>query len=253
MKSDTKNPFDSLCELLTIAHDIEQDEINVFCQLNFSDEEIELDEGFCISVGIHKAVLQAHLFGAQAVLGSHHNNPPKALVEKSRSHRKLRTAQGAVAAGTKLGVSTSTPKAKVQASGNTEISTTHETEEISNESWTETPVRYKSGNRWSIEDVSSVSDSVLCGNYISNERLLAVTKSSGANRTEIECSVIVKKSDFEVQPEGNPFQRRYRSAKHKEKFMKAIIGKAIMRNSGQDSAWVTVSSATLLDDEYDAE
>ena len=253
MKADPNNPFDSLCELLTNARDVDRDEIEVVCQLNFADEEIELDEGFCISVGIHKAVLQVQLFGAEAVVGSHLNNPPKSAVEKSRSHRKLRTAQNALETGGNLGVQTTNTTAGLQASGKVGISTIDETEESSNETWIETPVRYKSGNRWMVEDVSGLSNSTLDGNYISSESLLSVTKKDGANRAEIECSVIVKKSDFEVRPDGNLVQKKYRSVKHKEKFMKAIIGKAILRNSRKHSAWVTVSSATLLESEDDAE
>lgn len=235
MKSDHQNPFDQLAEL-ELNSGSKDDlfaETTISADLRFHEEELEIDN-YVIRVGISCATLELELWGADITPGTRLNDRPKKAIETRQTEKRVNTAKRGIsgqASGSTGGV---TLEGRGSIFGSKELSR-EQTQELSSD-WTTDFVSCRPGKRWAICDPSDISkQDFLTGTFIANERLCEISRKKNANNVEVSAKIVVRRRDLVIQPEGNSIQKELRKLTHQEKFIKAIIARAIVEGTTQQS------------------
>lgn len=246
MKSEHDNPFDLLAELELNPGDADDmfANTNVFTELRFDEEELEIDGSYQISVSVVRATLQLELWGSDIVPGTRLNDDSKPSIKRTKSIKQQ--LHGGVDAEAAIGVSRDFPiptaNANLKVSGEVSYDQCDESETT----WNESSVVAKSGKRWLIEEPDGrATQRNLVGTYINNQRLCEIEAKERANSVEVVGRITIRRGDIIVNPDGNPVQKKWRSLHHKQKFISAIIAKAIVEGTDQTTAENQTGRITL--------
>lgn len=251
LKLNHKNPFADLSELeLNEAFEASvsgEHEINA--ELRFSTYELEVD-GLAVEIGTSRATLQLELWGSEIKPGTRLNDgtgrKSTELVELSNEDRT--TVDGNI--GLKAGGSSP----DLIATGNAGKSSSRTLSKKSVTEGAKHRVKAKAGQKWLIEEPDADADYSLDDTYIANERLCAVVRKPDTNMVEVSAKIVVRKKDLNIKPEGMPLHRDFRKLVHKEKILKAILGRSISDSLGQREfaekyGVITLSQSSLTESE----
>ncbi|WP_342070433.1 hypothetical protein [Yoonia algicola] len=258
MKSKHDNPFDLLAELELNAGDANDmfASTDVFTDLRFDEEELEIDDSYQISVSVVRATLQLELWGSDIVPGTRLNDHAKGSMTRRRTIRQQLHRSGGAEGGVGIDARRPIPaaEAKVKVQGQVSRDQCDEYEEV----WTEERVIAKSGKRWLIEEPNGrQTQQNLIGTYINNQRLCKIEAKERANSVEVVGRITIRRGDIIATPDGNPVQKTWRALHHKQKFLAAVLAKAIVEGTNQTSTEdqtgrITLAKSTLTEAEDDA-
>ncbi len=235
MKPDHQNPFDQLAELElnSGSKDDLVAETTIFADLRFHEEELAVDS-YVIHVGVSSATLELELWGADITPGTRLNDRPKKEIKTRLFEKRVETAKRGISGQASGSTGGATLESRGVIFGSKELAS-EQTQELSSD-WTTDFVSCRPGKRWAICDPSDISrQDFLTGTFIANERLCEVSRKKDANNVEVSAKIVVRRRDLVIQPEGNSIQKELRKLTHQEKFIKAIIAKAIVEGTTQQS------------------
>lgn len=221
------NPFDLLGEVELNAGDNDDlfSNTEVFAEVRFDEDELEVEGSYEISVSLTKCYLELELWGCEIVPGSRLNDRPKEAIHHETKIRRQATARAAVSA--KANTSKSGASGHFAAEG--ALVGEHSDEHLSSSSWETNCVVAKSGKRWLLQEPSAAAP--LSGTYIANERLCEITPNEHTNNVEVLARLTTRKRDIIVEPQGTSIEAAYRKIKHQQKFIAAIIAKSLSEAS----------------------
>jgi hypothetical protein len=229
VKKRHENPFADLSELEINCGDAEslRGDTELYAELRFSVYELDLDD-FRVEVGVSKATLQLELWGCQIKPGSRLNDGTNTTSE--HVVEVIRDASTEMAFDASLDVSSGS----TVGGPNARASRSKRRVETERSSKTRHRVKAKAGQKWIVEEPDSASMISLDDTYISNERLCILVSQADANLVEAVGTVIVRKADLNLRPEGLPVQKDFRKLVHKEKIMKALLAKSLAASLRQE-------------------
>ena len=241
MKRNHENPFDSLVELELFS--TSDDELfvssDVLADLRCDEEEIELED-YSFYVGIRRAHLQLDLAGCDILPGTRLND------RSSAQDAVLVQKRGSVASSSVIngGLSASQVEVNAQASwANQKISDRSTSAEVS---YQRSYVTSRPGKKWEVRNPSELIESqCLSGTFLSNDRLCQVERREGSNLVEVVGRVLIRRRDLTFRVDGNPVVRELRGIIHKERFMKAVVAKSLVENTGQQESELQVGALVV--------
>jgi hypothetical protein len=248
-----ENPIQDMIEL-ELNHSKEADlfgKPDIFGELRTAEEEIHLGD-FAVFVGVARATLHLELSGCDIVPGTRLNdesstNTPYQLERQVASGYGRSAGFGAV-----LGAEGASRPA-VKASFDAATSIAHA--ETLKQSTARHYVVSRPGKKWEIRDPNKLTlDQPLVETLLANDRICQVERRDGANSISVTGSIRVKRRDLTFRTEGNSVLRELRNLTQRERFMKAVVAKALVENNGtsadeQQMGSLLVSKSTIATDE----
>ncbi|QMU56908.1 MAG: hypothetical protein GKR98_01000 [Boseongicola sp.] len=242
-----QNPFADLAELELnqSSYDDASDEHEINAELRFSLYDLEV-ESLSVEIGVSRASLQLELWGSKIKPGTRLNDgsgrTSTELVEISDED------EASVGADANLAATPQSADLIASVGAGKKRSTKRSKKSITEGK--RHRVKAKAGQKWSVEEPDADADHSLDDTYIANERLCVVTLNPDTNMVEVSAKIVVRKKDLNIRPDGMPLQRDFRKLVHKEKIVKAILGKSVADSLGQKElaekyGVITVSQSTL--------
>jgi hypothetical protein len=241
MKQNHENPFDSLVELELFSGSDEELFVSsdVLADLRCDEEEIELED-YSFYVGIRRAHLQLDLAGCDILPGTRlndHSSVQSAVMVQKR---------GAIASSSVVKGSLSASRADVDAQGSWSKQRSSDKSTLAEVSYQRNFVTSRPGKKWEVRNPSELIESqCLSGTFLSNDRLCEVQRREGSNLVEVSGKVLVRRRDLTFRVDGNMVVRELRGIIHKEKFMKAVVAKSLVENTGQEESELQVGALVI--------
>lgn len=241
MKRKHENPFDSLVELELFSGSDEELFVStdVFADLRCDEEEIEL-ENYSFYVGIRRAHLQLDLAGCEILPGTRLND------RSSAQDAVVVQKRGSVSSGSVLGGGLSASQADIDAKGSWSKQKSSDQSTSAEASYQRSYVTSRPGKKWEVRNPSELIESqCLSGTFLSNDRLCQVERRDGSNLVEVSGRVLVRRRDLTFRVDGNPLVKELRGIIHKERFMKAVVAKSLVENTGQQESELQIGALVV--------